>query len=140
MDQARQDSLFKYLRYMTDSHANYQKIGESVKYVTHFLEHVETVNRRGYMRYKIEFGCGIARHNPWLDCIHAWLKPGGTVAAITSTHWTLGQEKACIDFKDWIKRVDAHTYEIGEGQFASSGTKVNTMAIVITKKQSDNER
>ena len=72
--------------------------------------------------------------------MYAWLKPGGTVAAITSTHWTLGQEKACIDFKDWIKRVDAHTYEIGEGQFASSGTKVNTMAIVITKKQSDNEK
>lgn len=66
--------------------------------------------------------------------MYAWLKPGGTVAAITSTHWKLGQEKACIDFKEWLKRVDAHTYEIGEGQFASSGTKVNTMAIVITKK------
>lgn len=72
--------------------------------------------------------------------MYAWLKPGGTVAAITSTHWVLGQEKVCTDFKEWLKRVDAHTYEIGEGQFASSGTKVNTMAIVITKKQSDNER
>lgn len=66
--------------------------------------------------------------------MYAWLKPGGTVAAITSTHWVLGQEKVCTDFKEWLKRVDAHTYEIGEGQFASSGTKVNTMAIVITKK------
>lgn len=72
--------------------------------------------------------------------MYAWLKPYGVVAAITSTHWVLGQEKTCIDFKEWLKRVDAHTYEIGEGQFASSGTKVNTMAIVITKKQSDNER
>lgn len=69
--------------------------------------------------------------------MYAWLKPGGTVAAITSTHWMLGQEKACTDFKEWLKQVDAHTYEIGEGQFASSGTKVNTMAIVITKKQSE---
>lgn len=75
-----------------------------------------------------------------LHRMYAWLKPGGTVAAITSTHWVLGQEKVCTDFKEWLKRVDAHTYEIGEGQFASSGTKVNTMAIVITKKQSDNER
>lgn len=72
--------------------------------------------------------------------MYAWLKPYGVVAAITSTHWVLGQEKACIDFKEWLDRVDAHTYEIGEGQFASSGTKVNTMAIVITKKQSNNER
>lgn len=66
--------------------------------------------------------------------MYAWLKPYGVVAAITSTHWTMGQEKACTDFKEWLKKVDAHTYEIGEGQFASSGTKVNTMAIVITKK------
>lgn len=72
--------------------------------------------------------------------MYAWLNPGGTMAAITSTHWVLGQEKACIDFREWLKKVDAHTYEIGEGQFASSGTKVNTMAIVITKKQNNNER
>lgn len=73
MDQARQDSLLKYLKYLTDSRANYQKIGESVKYVAHFLEHVETVSRRGYMKYKLEFGCGIARHKPWLDCILDYL-------------------------------------------------------------------
>ncbi len=67
--------------------------------------------------------------------MYAWLKPYGVVAAITSTHWMMGQEKACADFREWLKKVDAHTYEIGEGQFASSGTKVNTMAIVITKKE-----
>lgn len=66
--------------------------------------------------------------------MYAWLKPGGTVAAITSTHWQMGQEKACADFRKWLEEVGAHTYEIGEGKFKQSGTGVNTLAIVITKK------
>lgn len=100
MDQARQDSLFKYLKYLGESHATSIKIGNVVKYVTHFLEHTESLSRKGYMKYKSDNGEGMSRNYPWNDCI----------------------------------------LEIGEGQFASSGTNVNTMAIVITKKQSDNER
>ena len=65
--------------------------------------------------------------------MYAWLKPGGTVAAITSTHWQMGQEKVCADFRKWLQEVGAHTYEIGEGMFKESGTGVNTNAIVITK-------
>lgn len=67
--------------------------------------------------------------------MYAWLKPGGTVAAITSTHWQMGQEKVCADFRKWLQEVDAHTYEIGEGKFKASGTGVNTIAIVITKSE-----
>ena len=65
--------------------------------------------------------------------MYAWLKPGGTVAAITSTHWQMGQEKVCADFRKWLQEVGAHTYEIGEGKFKKSGTGVNTIAIVITR-------
>lgn len=65
--------------------------------------------------------------------MYAWLKPGGTVAAITSTHWQMGQEKVCTDFRKWLQEVGAHTYEIGEGKFKKSGTGVNTIAIVITR-------
>ena len=67
--------------------------------------------------------------------MYAWLKPGGTVAAITSVHWRFGQEQACISFRKWMKEVNAQTYRIGEGEFTSSGTGVDTMAIVITKIQ-----
>lgn len=44
-----------------------------MKYVAHFLEHVETINRRGYMKYKLEFGFDIARNNHWLGCILDYL-------------------------------------------------------------------
>ena len=66
--------------------------------------------------------------------MYDWLKPGGTVAAVTSTHWQMGQEKLCADFRKWLQEVGAHTYEIGEGKFKASGTGVNTLAIVITKE------
>ena len=65
--------------------------------------------------------------------MYACLKPGGTVAAITSIHWQMGQEKVCADFRKWLQEVGAHTYEIGEGKFKESGTGVNTIAIVIAK-------
>lgn len=66
--------------------------------------------------------------------MYACLKPGGTVAAITSIHWQMGQEKVCADFRKWLQEVGAHTYEIGEGKFKESGTGVNTIAIVIAKE------
>ena len=66
--------------------------------------------------------------------MYACLKPGGIVAAITSIHWQMGQEKVCADFRKWLQEVGAHTYEIGEGKFKESGTGVNTIAIVIAKE------
>lgn len=73
MDQARQDSLFKYLKYLGDTHASSVKIGNSVKYITHFLEHAETLSRKGYMRYKADNGEGMSRNYPWNDCILDYL-------------------------------------------------------------------
>lgn len=66
--------------------------------------------------------------------MYAWLKPGGTVAVITSPHWRQASEKLCKDFRKWLDEVEAQIFEIGEGAFKKSGTNVNTIAIVITKK------
>lgn len=62
------------------------------------------------------------------------LKPGGTVAAITSRHWQQASEKACKDFRAFLEEVSAQVYEIEEGAFKKSGTGVGTIAIVINKK------
>ena len=111
-----------------------------------FLQTMQNVNIIGenFEKEKLPYLYDVILANPpfsknqdirHLRLMYDRLKPCGVVAAITSTHWVMGQEKACVEFKKWLKEVDAHTYEIGEGQFASSGTKVNTMAIVITKKE-----
>ena len=62
------------------------------------------------------------------------LKPGGTVAAITSRHWQQASEKVCKDFRAFLEEVSAQVYEIEEGAFKKSGTGVGTIAIVINKR------
>ena len=62
------------------------------------------------------------------------LKPGGTMAAITSRHWQQASEKACKDFRAFLEEVSAQVYEIEEGAFKKSGTGVGTIAIVINKR------
>lgn len=62
------------------------------------------------------------------------LKPGGTVAAITSRHWQQASEKVCKDFRAFLEEVSAQVYEIEEGAFKKSGTGVETIAIVINKR------
>ena len=61
------------------------------------------------------------------------LKPGGTLASITSAHWVFGSEKKCVEFRAWLDKVGGKKYEIEEGAFKESGTGIKTMAIVITK-------
>lgn len=62
------------------------------------------------------------------------LQEGGTLAAITSNHWTISEEKKCAAFRQWLLDVGGEKYEIEEGAFKKSGTSVKTQAIVITKK------
>lgn len=61
------------------------------------------------------------------------LKPGGTLVAITSPHWTLATEQVCKDFRDWVKNMNGQVFGIEEGAFKDSGTGIRTMALVITK-------
>lgn len=62
------------------------------------------------------------------------LAPGGTLAAITSRHWTFADEKECGDFRGWVKSMNGRVFEIEEGAFKKSGTGIGTMALVITKQ------
>ncbi len=64
------------------------------------------------------------------DC----LNPGGTLAAITSKHWTFAEEKVCHNFRDWVKYTKGRVIEIEEGTFKESGTGIGTIALVITKQ------
>ena len=61
------------------------------------------------------------------------LEKKGTLAAITSPHWRFSSEKKCVDFRDWLDRVEGKTFEIGAGKFKESGTTISTIAVVITK-------
>lgn len=61
------------------------------------------------------------------------LKKGGTLAAITSKHWELSEEKKCVDFREWISSVNGEVFDIPQGAFKSSGTSIETRAIIIRK-------
>ena len=61
------------------------------------------------------------------------LQNGGILAAIISQHWKLGQEKKCVNFRNWLESVDAKIYDIDAGEFKTSGTTIATTAIVIKK-------
>lgn len=59
------------------------------------------------------------------------LKEGGTLAAIMSCHWKIASEKECVDFRKWLKDVNAQIYDIEEGSFKESGTSIPTCVILI---------
>lgn len=61
------------------------------------------------------------------------LEKGGTLAAITSSHWKIASEKKCVDFRNWLEEVHGEVFEIGAGEFKESGTSISTMAVVIKK-------
>lgn len=59
------------------------------------------------------------------------LKEGGTLAAIMSCHWKIASEKECVDFRKWLKDVNAKVYDIEEGSFKESGTSIPTCVVLI---------
>ena len=63
------------------------------------------------------------------------LKEGGTVAAIMSCHWKIASEKECADFRKWLEDVGGKIYNIEGGAFQTSGTGIETTAVVIKKKK-----
>lgn len=69
MEQERQGYLIKYLDYLCTTGIQSQKLGETVKHVTHFLDHVETLNRKGYMKYRHQFAADMSRQFSSLDCV-----------------------------------------------------------------------
>lgn len=60
-------------------------------------------------------------------------KPGGMIITMASCSWTFGSQKKQVQFKDWLKSIDAEQYVIAEGTFKDSGTTVQTTLLIIKK-------
>lgn len=54
MDDERKRILFDYMGYLYAKRVNYDTAGRYIKHVKGFLENAESVNRRGYLKYKRE--------------------------------------------------------------------------------------
>jgi predicted RNA methylase len=66
---------------------------------------------------------------------HAWsfLKPGGRLVAVCSTSHTFRDNKASVEFREWLEEIDAEVHDLPAGTFKSSGTMVSTCLIEATK-------
>lgn len=61
------------------------------------------------------------------------LKYQGKMVSITSKHWMISDNKKETEFREWLNTVGAEIHEIEAGAFKSSGTVIETVALVITK-------
>lgn len=65
------------------------------------------------------------------------LKPGGRIVTIASKHWLLASNKKETQFKEWIyDTVEADVNTVDAGTFSDSGTKIETVMIIIDKPKS----
>ena len=64
-----------------------------------------------------------------------FLKPGGTLVAITSPSWTFRTAKEAVAFRDWFAEQDGEVEDLPEKSFASAGTNVATKKLKIVKRK-----
>lgn len=64
-----------------------------------------------------------------------WLKPGGTLVAITSLGWTFRPFKADHAFREFVDKFGSYT-ENPEGTFKEAGTNIKTLTLVLEKPSS----
>ena len=69
MEQTRQEYLIRYLEYLCNANVTSRKLGESMKYVAHFLEHAESISRKGYQQYRLNFASDMALAPRYSDCV-----------------------------------------------------------------------
>jgi site-specific recombinase XerC len=69
MEQTRQEYLIRYLEYLCNANVTSRKLGESMKYVAHFLEHAESISRKGYQQYRQSFASDMALAPGYSDCV-----------------------------------------------------------------------
>lgn len=64
---------------------------------------------------------------------HAWkfLRPGGTLAAIMSPHWTFAKDKLSAQFREFVAEHEVDHFEIPSGTFEH--TDIATVAIVLRR-------
>jgi len=62
------------------------------------------------------------------------LSLGGKLVCITSESWVIGSQKKQVDFKNWLKNLDAEIIDIEKGSFKESGTTVGGKIVVLEKR------
>lgn len=111
MNDKREKMLLGYINTLYESNQNYSTIGRKIKYVSEFLENVEELNKRGYLRYKKEnvekMSCSIGMSDAILDFMayigvghcrrQKKIKPLEKLSAISEKN-----KKLCNDFLNWI--------------------------------------
>lgn len=61
------------------------------------------------------------------------LAPGGRLVTVMGTHWEMGQESVCREFRDWITEIGASVEHLPAGTFKDSGTVTATTIIKIER-------
>lgn len=61
------------------------------------------------------------------------LRDGGVLAAIVGEHSFSGQERECVEWRDWLTEVEAEVEIIPAGAFKESGTSIQTRMVVLWK-------
>jgi len=65
--------------------------------------------------------------------MYKFLKDGGRIVTIASTHWIYSMNNKEREFKKWLSQVEAEVIEVEAGAFKESGTMVGSVIIVINK-------
>jgi hypothetical protein len=63
------------------------------------------------------------------------LKPGGIMVTLSSPSWQYGSQKKQVEFREWLKNLNAQVHNIPEGAFKESGTSIRTILIKIKKPE-----
>lgn len=61
------------------------------------------------------------------------LRPGGTLVAIMSPHWTFANDGISRNFRDLVEQHSGRWEELPAGTFKESGTSVNTGILIMVK-------
>lgn len=62
-----------------------------------------------------------------------FLKPGGVLVAIMGAGVEFRQTPATVAFRQWVKQLKGHFYDLPEGCFRPVGTNINTVYVKIKK-------
>lgn len=63
------------------------------------------------------------------------LAVNGRLVSIVSTSWVQGSQKKQIEFREFLKSVNAQILDIEKGAFKESGTMIASKIIIINKKE-----
>lgn len=65
------------------------------------------------------------------DC----LNPGGRIVTICSKHYQLASDRKAQTFKKWLRNMDVFAENVPADTFKESGTKIETVLLVIDKEK-----